>query len=862
MENRMLRSRRITLEASAPDGVRRFVAELPKNLSLDGANPQTWVTVTKMGHFYDPRYGEFDITRPMLLQMVDNFNKGTYGQEIFLDVAHEPSKGAAAKFIKLTIEDNKLRALLEWTPYGVDAVKNRGFKYLSADYSENFQDNEKRAQHGPLLFGAGLTIRPVIKGLDPVRLSEPEGSPPTFLHPTLQTNLLQEIQIMHKLLAEKLKAALALIVALSEPMREQLLSAFETAVKPITDEAQAKLLMESFEKSGKTLAEQIAAGNKDIKLSIDTSGIKPGLTAEDVNRILAENAAATAAAAKKLSEGKVANVKLLTDTINAATGLDDASKKALAEQVADLITAEMTADQVKRLADNQIKHGNDLAVARQLAAQGFKRSGSPTITLDESNTIKSLQETVDKRLGITGMPEGRRFSNTGGKLQDVNKNFAEKVLAEFDATNAAQLHREHKLLAAGDGLVSDVSVPSIFERTVIREALYNMIGLQFVDVGTLPFASTALIPYSYRDTTAASRNSTRVYEGGSIPRAGVKQTSDTVYPIPQKIAFEVSDELRYLTTNGQLDWDALTENARNAARIIGEDSEQLIFNKVLSAADEYSTTDITNEAVATADGTKSIFVLNQFPVVRPKKIYDLQGNQVGSTLYPVTVKSNAVTRSEYDGTNTQTAGIYYTMDYNLGEIHFVSELGVALPPTNTYAIVASYTYTTNTYKFDTDQGAVATDVFWDTFLYRYGLRKAVIESDRYYMANMGLMSSTVKTEVEQARSFVESFARNATTLDADGNLGTVKSVPNFRTTAPGLYMGDQRVVIGERGITRFRMMKPWSMGQLLDQRDSNGRFTGKKEAYGDQFIVLHTPTPLKAAYTTMSLFSTTARVDR
>jgi hypothetical protein len=52
------------------------------------------------------------------------------------------------------------------------------------------------------------------------------------------------------------------------------------------------------------------------------------------------------------------------------------------------------------------------------------------------------------------------------------------------------------------------------------------------------------------------------------------------------------------------------------------------------------------------------------------------------------------------------------------------------------------------------------------------------------------------------------------------------------------------------------------MGQLQDQRDNNGRFTGKKEAYGDQFIVLHTPTQLKGAYTSIALYSTTARVSR
>lgn len=58
------------------------------------------------------------------------------------------------------------------------------------------------------------------------------------------------------------------------------------------------------------------------------------------------------------------------------------------------------------------------------------------------------------------------------------------------------------------------------------------------------------------------------------------------------------------------------------------------------------------------------------------------------------------------------------------------------------------------------------------------------------------------------------------------------------------------------------MLKPWVMGSLENQRDSNGRFTGMKEAYGDQFIVVHTPTQLKAAYTSIVLYSATARVAR
>lgn len=849
----------IRLEAAAPDGARRFLSALPV-LALDGATPQSWVTLTRTGTFSDARYGEFEISRALLLAMVDNFNKGVYGQKIFIDVDHKPSNGAAGEVVELALDGGKLRANVVWTPYGVDAIKNRNYVYMSAEYCENWQDNESRAKHGPVLLGAALTIRPCIKHLDPVQLSMPDGSPPTLLHPDLNTHLLSEITTMWKTLIAALTLTLG-SYKLSEAVVKTLTDACEKALGPVTDETAAKALIAAFETSGKQLAAQI--GDRTVTLSINVPDLASGGMSEAQIRTLMETMRADdAKAAKTLTETLGNKVKLLSDTINAATGLDDKAKRELTDQVKDLVTATMTDDQVKQLAAVQITTGNNLKVARELAAQGFHVAGSPHISVDDSNSVKALQVEIDKRLGFAGLSDGKRYARTGGTLPEENKLLAEKVLAEYDARNAMRLRAEHKQLAGGDGLISDTAIPAIFERTVIREQLYSLVGLQFVDVGTQTFATSCGIPYSYRDTTAAGNTSTTVYEGGAIARAGVKQAMDTAYPIPQKIAFEVSDELRYLTAAGIINYDAVSENVRNAIRIIGENTEARVFNEVLNAADQYGTVAVVNEAVATADGTLTVFKLDHFPVVRPKLIYDLQGVQIGSTLYPVTVKSNSVTRTEYNGTGTQANGLYWTMDYNLGEVHFVDEAGVPEAPTNAHAVVVSYNYSTNVYAFDTDLGSDEIDEHWNQFLYRYGLRKAVIESDRYHMANFGLMSMTAMTQIEQAKQFSANFTRPGTDLSADGNLGRVKAVPNFKTTAPGLYMGDQRIVIGERNQTRFRMMKPWEMGQLQDQRDSNGRFTGKKEAYGDQFIVLHTPIPLKSATTSMLLYSSSARVDR
>src|SRR5690606_125563 len=106
-----------------------------------------------------------------------------------IDVAHKPADGAAAKVLALSVDGNRLRADVEFTQFGVDAVQQRGFRYLSAEFVDDYVDNETGVSHGPTLLGAGLTVRPVIKRLDPVELSEVAARGPVFLHPELVRSL-------------------------------------------------------------------------------------------------------------------------------------------------------------------------------------------------------------------------------------------------------------------------------------------------------------------------------------------------------------------------------------------------------------------------------------------------------------------------------------------------------------------------------------------------------------------------------------------------------------------------------------------------------------------------------------------------
>lgn len=130
--------------------------------------------ICKTGKFFDPRYGKFEITNSMLSEMVSNFEKSVRGVVPALDYKHESDDVAAGWFKKLYIQnDSELWAEIELTPKGEKVLSDKEFGYISAEFEDQYIDNETGVKHGCVLLGAGLTNRPVLKRMKPVvQLSE------------------------------------------------------------------------------------------------------------------------------------------------------------------------------------------------------------------------------------------------------------------------------------------------------------------------------------------------------------------------------------------------------------------------------------------------------------------------------------------------------------------------------------------------------------------------------------------------------------------------------------------------------------------------------------------------------------------
>jgi len=147
---------------------------VPFSIELaEGAAPKR-VQLFKVGTVHHPKYGTFDITPQILLSMKQNFDNKVRGIDIALDYAHESDKIAAGWLSELVLEENntQLWGVVDWTKSGADVVLGKEYRYISPDFTFDYQDNETLKKYGPTLLGAGLTNRPVLKGMAPVELSE------------------------------------------------------------------------------------------------------------------------------------------------------------------------------------------------------------------------------------------------------------------------------------------------------------------------------------------------------------------------------------------------------------------------------------------------------------------------------------------------------------------------------------------------------------------------------------------------------------------------------------------------------------------------------------------------------------------
>lgn len=160
--------------------IKHYRAPMRKITLAEGDSPVAdQVQLFRVGTFTHADYGTFDITASELKKMAENFKSNVRGIDLAIDYKHD-SEDIAAGWIKdlfLSQDETELWATVDWTPNGKKVLSEKEFRYLSPEFTYDYQDNESLKTFGPTLLGAGLTNRPTIKQMEPVvELSEIKGA--------------------------------------------------------------------------------------------------------------------------------------------------------------------------------------------------------------------------------------------------------------------------------------------------------------------------------------------------------------------------------------------------------------------------------------------------------------------------------------------------------------------------------------------------------------------------------------------------------------------------------------------------------------------------------------------------------------
>ena len=99
-----------------------------------------------------------------------NFNSNVKKTDIAVDFSHRSGDKAAGWITQVILKEKntQLWIKVEWTPEASETINNREFRYMSADFTTNYVDNETGKKFGATLNGAGLTNRPFIKDMEAV----------------------------------------------------------------------------------------------------------------------------------------------------------------------------------------------------------------------------------------------------------------------------------------------------------------------------------------------------------------------------------------------------------------------------------------------------------------------------------------------------------------------------------------------------------------------------------------------------------------------------------------------------------------------------------------------------------------------
>ncbi|MEQ1675073.1 MAG: phage protease [Chitinophagaceae bacterium] len=166
------------LLSSADQGYASHITDL-KSIELSETDQSSWVQALPMGTYRHPSMGKMVFDELTLSEFERNWRNNSRGQDLDIDLEHKQFSSEAAGWVSdlridLDNPDTKKRGLwykIDWTPLGAKKLSDRVYRYFSTDYFTKWV-NPSGDEFSNILNGGALTNRPILKGMQPIVLSE------------------------------------------------------------------------------------------------------------------------------------------------------------------------------------------------------------------------------------------------------------------------------------------------------------------------------------------------------------------------------------------------------------------------------------------------------------------------------------------------------------------------------------------------------------------------------------------------------------------------------------------------------------------------------------------------------------------
>ncbi len=135
----------------------------------DGSDA-SWVHALSIGEFKHPLWGVMKFTADRIQRFASNVNENVRGIDLAIDYGHNSADEAAGWVRKANTKENGLWLFIEWTKNAAQRIRDKEFRYFSAEFVDEWTTGD--VVHKDVILGGGLTNRPFLKDLLPVNLSE------------------------------------------------------------------------------------------------------------------------------------------------------------------------------------------------------------------------------------------------------------------------------------------------------------------------------------------------------------------------------------------------------------------------------------------------------------------------------------------------------------------------------------------------------------------------------------------------------------------------------------------------------------------------------------------------------------------